>query len=208
MLSKSVAIALRETSNQEVLETAHFCEMMNNYCDCTNVRSTTEHTRKRNEMIRPYTSNEDEHLAWLKDVFLKYLEDWKRSSMTFEGDYTPTDRQKMFLSNQTYEGLKISVYWHIEGIQYLLAHEFNYVLTERFMQDIVEDYFGHQRQKGGRSDNPTAHQFGYNDLSIAALRDIAPAIRGNVGGRYEKVKWHKVSDELVQKCRKKKSDKS
>ena len=69
------------------------------------------------------------------------------------------------------------------------------------MQDVVEDYFGRQRAKGGRSDNLTAQQFGYNDLNIAAQRDIAPVVRGNVGGRYEKKKWHKVSDEPVHKKR-------
>ena len=68
------------------------------------------------------------------------------------------------------------------------------------MQDVIEDYFGHQRAKGGpRSDNPTAQQFGYNDLTIAAQTDIAPVLRGNVGGRYEKKKWYQVSDEPVKK---------
>ena len=53
---------------------------------------------------------------------------------------------------------------------------------------LLEDYFGHQRAKGGRSDNPTAQQLGYNDLTIATQRDIAPVVRGNVGGRYGKKK--------------------
>ena len=86
----------------------------------------------------------------------------------------------MFLSLQTYEGLKISAYSHVEAIQFLFGKGFQYVLSERFMQNVVEDYFGHQRSKGGRSDNPTAQHFGYNDLTIAAQRDIAPVIRGNV----------------------------
>ncbi len=50
--------------------------------------------------------------------------------------------------------------------------------------------------------NPTAQQFGYNDLTIAAQRDIAPVIRGNVGGRYEKKKCYQVSDEPVHKRKK------
>lgn len=109
----------------------------------------------------------------------------------------------MFLSAQTHEGLKISAHSHVEAIQFLLTQGFQYVLSERFMQDVVEDYFGHQRGKGGRSDNPTAQQFGYNDLTIAAQRDIAPVIRGNVGGRYGKEKWYKVSNEPVKKRQKK-----
>ena len=102
--------------------------------------------------------------------------------------------------------MKISIYSHIEAIQFLLAEGFQYVLSERSMQDVLEDYFGYQRAKGGRSDNPTAQQFGYNDLTIAAQRGIAPVLIGNVGGRYEKKKWYQVSDEPVKK-RKKESEK-
>ena len=102
----------------------------------------------------------------------------------------------MFLSPQTYNGLKNSVLSHVELIKFLLEQGFQYVLTERFMRDV---YFGHQRARGCRSDNPTAQQFGYNDLTIATQRDIAPVIRGNVGGRYEVRKWQTVSDDAVKK---------
>ena len=71
------------------------------------------------------------------------------------------------------------------------------------MQDVLEDYFGHQRAKDGRSDNPSAKQFGYNYLTIAAQRDIAPVLQGNVGGRYVKQKWNVVSDEPVKERKKK-----
>ena len=203
VLSKSVAIALQENDRDEVLGTARFCEMMNSFFDCTNVRSKDEHSRKRNEFIRPYTSCNDERLTWLTDVFLKYLEDWKSSTLTRPGKYSAEERGKMFLSPQTYNGLKISVLSHVEAIKFLLEQGFQYVLTERFMQDVLEDYFGHQRARGCRSDNPTAQQFGYNDLTIATQRDIAPVIRGNVGGRYEVRKWQTVSDEPVKKRQKK-----
>ncbi len=43
VLSKSVAIALEESGDEEVLGTAKFCRMMNDFFDCTNVRSTTEY---------------------------------------------------------------------------------------------------------------------------------------------------------------------
>ena len=94
----------------------------------------------------------------------------------------------MFLSRQTYEGFKITVNSHVEAIKFL-SEGFKYVLSERFMQDVIEDYFGHQRTVRGRSDNPSAQQFGYNDLTIAAKRDIAPSVSGNTGGRYGKEKW-------------------
>ena len=109
----------------------------------------------------------------------------------------------MFLSVQTYSRLKIPVNSHVEVIKFLLGQGFQYVLTKMFRQDVLEDYFGHQRARGGRSDNPTAQQFGYNDLTIASQRDIAPVIRGNVGDRYEVKKWQVVSEEPVKKRAKK-----
>ena len=44
----------------------------------------------------------------------------------------------------------------LEAIKFLLSVRFEYVFTERFMQDVIEDYFGHQRTQRGRSDNPSA----------------------------------------------------
>ena len=72
----------------------------------------------------------------------------------------------MFISQQTYGGLKISVNTIIEAAQFLHQHEVRYVLTERFSQDPLEKYFGHQHSIGGRKDNPTIRDFGYNDNSI------------------------------------------
>ncbi len=59
VFSKSVAIALEESGDEEVLGTAKFCRMMNDFFDCTNVRSTTEYVRKRNDLIKPYSSCDD-----------------------------------------------------------------------------------------------------------------------------------------------------
>ncbi|CAB4003821.1 Hypothetical predicted protein [Paramuricea clavata] len=204
VLSRSVALALEESGNSEVLGTAEFCRMMNDFFDCTNVRSLCEHERKRNDLIKPYTAVDDDRFDWLHDVFLKYLENWKRSTLERAGQYSADDRGKMFLSSQTHEGLQIAVHSCVEAIQFLLQQGFQYVLSERFMQNVLEDYFGHQRAKGGRADDPSAYEFGYNDLTIAAQRDIAPVVRGNVGGRYKKKKWYTVSDEPVEKRKKNK----
>ena len=59
VLSKSVAIALRETGKEDVTGTAVFCEMINGFYNCTNVRSLTEHVRKKNAFIKPYESAEE-----------------------------------------------------------------------------------------------------------------------------------------------------
>ena len=60
----------------------------------------------------------------------------------------------MFLSWQTYEGLKITVNSVIEATKFLLQEGMDFVLTERFCQDPAEEYFGKQRKLGRRNDNP------------------------------------------------------
>ena len=80
---------------------------------------------------------------FLEDVFIKYLKDWGLSTLTQEGECAAEERGRIFLSAQTFEGFKIFVYSHIEAIQFLLQEGFQHALSERFMQDIVEDYFAH-----------------------------------------------------------------
>ena len=47
----------------------------------------------------------------------------------------------MFLSWQTSEGLQISAYSVVEATKFLLNEGVEYVLTERFCQDPLEEYF-------------------------------------------------------------------
>ena len=62
VLSRSVAVALEETRDEDVLELGKFCSMFNYFFDCTNVRSLTEAMHKRNNFTKPYTSDDDERL--------------------------------------------------------------------------------------------------------------------------------------------------
>lgn len=55
-----------------------------------------------------------------------------------------------------------------------------FILTERFTQDPLEEFFGKQRACGGRNDNPTAQQFVYNTTNIRVQKSLGfHPIRGN-----------------------------
>ena len=60
-----------------------------------------------------------------------------------------------------------------------------YILTkhgvrEHFSQDPLENYFGQQRARGGRSDNPTAQQGLYNAGTLRVQQTLAlDPVRGN-----------------------------
>ena len=61
----------------------------------------------------------------------------------------------MFISRQTDEGIKITCYSVIEATKYLLKKGLQFVLTERFCQDVLEENFERQRAIGRRNNNPT-----------------------------------------------------
>ena len=71
----------------------------------------------------------------------------------------------------------------VEMVRYLLSHpnaEGRYILSERFSQDPLENYFGKQRTKGGRNDNPTAKQCLDNVSSLRLQGSVAlDPVRGN-----------------------------
>ena len=74
-----------------------------------------------------------------------------------------------------------------------------YVLSERFCQDALENYFGRQRTIGRRRDNPSVRDAGYNDNTIKSqfsVRPIAGNVRGTVG------KFNNIDDTPLPKRRK------
>ena len=78
VLSRSMATVLREFGGAEASETGHYCELMDRFFDCVNVRSIREGDHKRNPDLKPYYTVDDERLHWLEHVFLKHFIDWKK----------------------------------------------------------------------------------------------------------------------------------
>ena len=65
--------------------------------------------------------------------------------------------------------------------RFLQEHGVQYILSERFYQDDLENYFGRQRAIGSRCDNPSVKDVGYNDNTIKSeysVRSIAGNVRG------------------------------
>ena len=134
--------------------------------------------------------------------FLEYLRLWKESTDNRPGNFTQNARGRMFLSWQTYEGIRITVHSAIEATKFLLHEGIEFVLTERFSQDPVEEYFGNQRKLGRRSDNPDMCAFGYNANTIRIQRSVS-CQSGNTRGRKDKRRsWEQVTDTKLS-CRKK-----
>ena len=89
---------------------------------------------------------------------MPYFNDWEYLLHILQrpGNFTVSAREKMFISRQAHEGIKITCYSVIEATKYLLKKGFQFVLTESFCQDVLEKNFGRQRGIGQRT---TIQQF-------------------------------------------------
>ena len=134
-----------------------------------------------------------------KNQCLKYFEDRLKLIEERPGAYTKFDKQKIFIPSQTYKGLKITVHYVIELVKVLTVHNVSYVLTERFCQDLLENYFRKQSSSGARKDNPALYDFGYNDNTIKNRKVFKPIATGNLRDEHMN---SKIDTEPVL-CRKK-----
>ena len=108
----------------------------------------------------------------------------------------------MFISQQTHEGLIITSNSLIECVKFLLQEGMEYVLTERFCEDPVEEYFGAQRKLGRRCENPDFQQCLYNDNTLRLQREVSTS-SGNTRGRYDhKRSWENITNDPVPKRKK------
>ena len=174
-----------------------YCQMLDLFFDCLNVRNTEEATIKCKSFLKPHTSSNDERFIWLTDILLKYFSDWKLSIIARPGQFTDNNRANMFITWQTFEGIKITTYSSIELIKFLLNAGCPYVLTECFRQDPSENYFGRQRSMGHRKANPSVRYFGYNDNTIRTQKIFRP-IAGHC--RHDDQTLNKIDVETVP-CR-------
>lgn len=88
VLSSTVAAVLKNFDPADAAATSKLCAMVNSYFDCLNVRSTTEHQRKRKPFLAPYTAVNDPRFTWLLNDFLGYLRDWKASTANRPGNFS------------------------------------------------------------------------------------------------------------------------
>ena len=105
----------------------------------------------------------------------------------------------MLISWKNYEDLQITISSFKEVCKLFLEQGIPYSLSKIFCPGDLENYFGKQRAIGRRSDNITAHDFGYNDYTVKN-QFLMRSIVGNVQGPAEK--FSEICIELLPKRRK------
>lgn len=189
--------------------TAEFCLMMNNFFDIFNIKNTFQYKSTNKPFLKPLSSPNDVQLKWLKEEFLVYFQKWHESINNRVGEFSKSDRGKMFLSHQTYLGIRMNVLSLIGLTNYLFREKEvqgdiddtqEFLLTGKISQDSTEENFGRHRAAGRRNDNPSLHQFGYDSNIIRLSRNIMP-VTGNTEGAHKKNKrsWSAVDNSPLPK---------
>ena len=183
VFSESVAKALTFSGDSSVEETARFVELMDKMFDCLKVHNFS-HASKPFQL--PYRSPKDVRhqvittivpnytnvmqcviklfIQWLRDVFLKYLDDWETSVNERPG-FTKEQKNLMLLSPATRLGLRMTgttinltsfgfhyiitlcsaVLAFIELVEYVfILPDVSDFLSQRISQDPLENFFGCQ----------------------------------------------------------------
>ncbi|KAL1472745.1 hypothetical protein MTO96_039134 [Rhipicephalus appendiculatus] len=140
----------------DCLPTVEFMEMVYKWFVLHNIQSTTLHWTSRDAMRMPFYGEDDERLVWLEKECLGYFESWKKSS----------SYKLEFLSNETYEALRVTTLSTILCTRHLLSTGFKFVLTARFSSDDVESLFSSIRQLNGSNDQTDAY------AALSALQKV------------------------------------
>ena len=165
VLSETFGSILNSFGPADAVGIAKFCLMMDKFVDCLDVKNTMEYKVKQNPFLKPYTPVDDVRFAWL-DQFLDYIEQWQESIDERQGTFTQNDKSIMFISWQSYEGLQVTVHSFKEVCKFLLEQGISYILSERFCQHDLENYYGRQRAIGHRRDNHTVRDAVCNENTI------------------------------------------
>ena len=66
VLSSSMAKVLHEYGPKEAKGTSDFCEKMDMFFDCMNVKNTVEYKHKQKPFLAPFESLQDPRFVWLR----------------------------------------------------------------------------------------------------------------------------------------------
>ena len=58
-------------------ETAKYCQILDRFFDCFNVRSLEKHQKKTKPFLKPYINENDKRFSWMMNQFLSCLNTWK-----------------------------------------------------------------------------------------------------------------------------------
>lgn len=94
--------------------------------------------------------------------------------------------------------------FHDLAKQLLSEDGVDYVSSDKFNQDPLEEHFGKQRSRGGSNENPSLKEYMDNERKLlVAKSEMIRVMRGNTRGRQEEQTIDITDDRLLPKRKKK-----
>ncbi|KAH8037852.1 hypothetical protein HPB51_018340 [Rhipicephalus microplus] len=155
----------------DFLPTIEFMELIYKWFTLHNIKSTSLFWMSRDALRMPFYGPDDERLLWLENECLIYFDLWKES----------TAHKLEFLSEETYEALRVTTMSTVLCTRHLLGRGFHFVLTGKFSSDDVESLFSTIRQLNGSNDQTDAYAALSSLQKILVTGCIHSSTSGNVG---------------------------
>ena len=195
VMSISVVVALEILGNDPSFdgfclnELKKFITLVNNWFDCMNGSSdSTGRRNKQNDLLKPYTSTNDERFKFLEEEFLAFFEDWLKDVLKRPGNFSKDSREKMFISMQTFESIQVATRGFIKAVKFMLEINAPFIDARKFNQDKIEQFFGLLRMAFGGSRNPSAEEVIQKTLALHVQGQAAkPPSKGNT--KAESQEW-------------------
>ncbi|KAK3917610.1 DNA transposase, partial [Frankliniella fusca] len=165
-LHSSAAYHPRAQKFYGCLHTVRYMETIYKWFQAHNVSNRKLH------LFPPYTSAEDERLAWMEGEFLDYMRLLKEESRK---------RKMSFLTAETWEALECTSLSSPAFIRYLLEQGFFYVLSRRGNSDPVEANFSSVRRFCGSNDMVDARSAVFALEKIIRIGGLKTSRYSNVG---------------------------
>ena len=70
VLNETTTKILRTFGITEASQTTKYCQMLDQFFDCLNVRSLEKHQKKTKPFLKPYVNENDERFSWMTNQFL------------------------------------------------------------------------------------------------------------------------------------------
>ena len=180
VLSMTTATAFR-MHNKGNEATIRFITMFNTWFDILNISRPNQDVVTRNPSLAAFTSPNDPRFTWLENDFLGFIDDWEGQILRIPG-LTKSEQEKMCLSKETRFGLRCTVESVVALGREILSEPpgTQYLLTAKFNQDKLENWFGKVRQCLGPNEAPRFFDFQHIARRVMVAGD--PAVIGAAHG--------------------------
>lgn len=188
-MSRSVPTEIAELAERssvlqghDTFELCQFIRHVNDAFDCFNSSGDAQGKRnKLNPLLASYTSVDDTRFNYLLKDMLGFFKKWEADVKKRKGKFTKDAREKMFISTQSYESLKVTTYGFIGTITYMLDQvKAPKVDGRKLNQDKLEQTFGNLRMSGGGNRSLNVAEIGQKCINLEVQgRAALPTKRGN-----------------------------